>query len=303
LAAGNGTRMNSDIPKVLHKICGKPMISILVQTVRNAGIEDIVVVTGFKEDLVKAELGETVTYVTQNELLGTGHAVMQAKDSLTKEGDVVVLCGDVPLISKKTILDLIEANKDVSVDATVVTMMQENCFGYGRIIKDNAGRVIRIVEEKDAASDEKLITEVNTGMYYFNNKDLVSALDQVSNKNSQNEYYLTDVIQILSSENKKIKSFVLKNNIESIGINSKKELTVAEKYLQQRILFDFIDQGVTIINPELVYIEADVVIDRNTIIEPFVRIGRGARIGQNCRIGSFVSIAESEIVGNNEEKV
>ncbi len=304
LAAGDGTRMKSEKPKVLHEICGKPMISILVDTLYEFGIDDIVVVTGYKENLIKAELGNRVSYITQKELLGTGHAVLQTIEYFSKKrGKVVVLCGDAPLISKDSLGGIMNTSSKPGIDAAVVTMKMENPAGYGRIIKDSIGKVIKIVEEKDSTEDEKKIKEINTGMYCFNIADLFSSLDKVSNNNVQREYYLTDVIDILNKNNKKVIPIILKDSFSGIGINSRVDLAVAEKYLQKRITERIIKSGVTIIDPDLVYIEEDVEIGIDTVIEPFVKISRGARIGANCVIGSFVYIKKNEIVGNNEVRL
>ncbi len=301
LAAGDGTRMKSDIPKVLHKICAKPMISILVDTLFGIDLKDITVVTGFKEYLVKSELSERVSYVTQKELLGTGHAVLQTRDIFKdKQGKVIVLCGDVPLIRNETLLSLIEMSNDSAIDAVLLTTVLEDPFSYGRVVKDTAGRVIRIVEEKDAQEEEKDIKEINTGIYCLDIQDLFEALEDVSNENKQGEYYLTDIIEILSKKGKAIKTLILKDYFEAIGINSRKDISNAEKYYQKRISERLIDKGVTIIDPDLVYIEEDVEIGKDTVIEPFVRIGRGAKIGDNCVIGSFVYINENEMLGQGE---
>jgi len=303
LAAGNGKRMNSDLPKVLHKISAKPMVSILIDTLKEAGIKDIVAVTGYKEELVRLELGERVSYVTQKEQLGTGHAVIQAKEYFkAKKGRVLILCGDVPLIRNETLQSLMQMNERPEIDATVVSMELAEPAGYGRIIKDNTGRVVKIVEEKDATEEEKKVTEVNTGLYCFKIEDVFAALDEVTNNNKQKEYYLTDVIDILNKKKKNVRSLKLNDPFESTGINSRKDIYLAEKYLQKRIAEKIINSGVTIVSPDLVYIEEDVEVGKETIIEPFVRIGRGARIGTGCIIGSFVYIKESEIVGNNETR-
>jgi bifunctional UDP-N-acetylglucosamine pyrophosphorylase / glucosamine-1-phosphate N-acetyltransferase len=301
LAAGGGTRMNSEKPKVLHKICGKPMISILVDTLKKNGFNDIIVITGYKEELVKNELGDSVSYVTQKELLGTGHAVLQAKPLLEdKDGNVLILCGDCPLISNETLNDFVKSNEIMDNNSSVLTMDVEDPFSYGRIIKDNTGQVIKIVEEKDANEDQKAVLEVNTGMYCLPVKDLLPALDMISNENRQKEYYLTDVIEILNKNNKQVKAFKIKDNNEAMGINSRKDLAVAEKYLQKRIINEIIASGVTIVDPDLVYIEEDVCIGKDSIVEPFVKISNGAKIGCGCKIESFVNIKENEVVNNNE---
>jgi bifunctional UDP-N-acetylglucosamine pyrophosphorylase / glucosamine-1-phosphate N-acetyltransferase len=208
LAAGHGTRMNSDLPKVMHKISGKPMISILVDTLLDIGIDNVITIVGFKEQLIKTELGVKVNYVTQKEQLGTGHAVLQAQSELKKmQGKVLILCGDAPLISQITLNKFIEKNIKEEIDASIITVELENPFGYGRIIKDNAGRVIEIIEEKDADAKIKKVREINTGMYCFNIADLLEGLKEISNNNQQNEYYLTDIIKILNKKEKKNKNF------------------------------------------------------------------------------------------------
>jgi len=300
LAAGDGTRMKSELPKVLHKVCGKPMISILVDNLKKIGVKNIIAVTGYKRELIKSELGGKVEYVAQKELLGTGHALLQTKDLLqSKKGKLLVLCGDAPLIQEETLKNFIEFSYN-KCDASVITMEFDDPSNYGRIVKDNAGNVLKIVEETDASVEEVCIKEINSGMYCFNIEDVFSSLDKISCENKQKEYYLTDVIHILNKEDKRIKSFCLEDNREAIGVNSRYDLILAEKFLKEKLIEKIINKGVTIVAPDLIYIETDVEVGKETVINPFVKISRGAIIGKNCVIESFVDIKKGQIVGNGE---
>jgi len=302
LAAGNGTRMQSDQPKVLHAIAEKPMISILADTLSKSIVYRNIFVTGYKAELVEEELVGRGEVVRQNEQLGTGHAVLQAKTFFENSDDwVIILCGDAPLISFATIDHFVQFAQDQKQGA-VLTMDVEDPTGYGRVIQDNAGHVLRIIEEKSATEEEKQITQVNTGVFCLSAKNLFEALDLVKDDNSQKEYYLTDIVKILNDKGCSLKAHVLKNHSEALGINSRKELAFAEKYIQEKNLARFMDQGVTIIVPEQTYIAEDVEIGIGTVIKSFVHIGRGAKIGENCIIGPLVAVEPGEVIAHYEVK-
>lgn len=225
LAAGKGVRMKSDLPKVLHPLAGKPLVIHVIENLKKSGIDDIIVVVGYRGELVEEALGSQVKVVWQREQLGTGHAVMQAESSLKGfEGGVVIACGDVPLMKPKTFRAMVDGSARENVKAIVVTMRLDNPFGYGRIIRDESGNIERIVEEKDASDEIKKITEVNTGTYYFDAKLLFEGLATVGTDNAQKEYYLPDVIQYIRKEGFVVRAHLLDNALEGAGINSREEL-------------------------------------------------------------------------------
>ncbi len=234
LAAGKGVRMKSDIPKVLHPLAGKPLVMHVVENLKDAGIDDIIVVVGYRGELVEEALGSRAKVVWQREQLGTGHAVLQAESALKGfEGGVVIACGDVPLMKPETFRTLVRESREANVKAVVVTMRLDNPFGYGRIIKDEKGYVDRIIEEKDASDEVKKITEVNTGTYYFDAKLLFEGLRTVGTDNAQKEYYLPDVVQYIRGKGCIVKALMLEGVLEGAGINSREELQRIESLIQR----------------------------------------------------------------------
>ncbi len=224
--------MKSDIPKVLHPLRNKPLIQHVIDNLHGAGIRDIIVVVGYKGDSVIEAVGGSVTYVWQREQLGTGHAVMQAEELLSGyDGSVIVACGDVPLLSPKTFGRLLENASGKDVKGVVLSMIQNNPFGYGRIIKESDDELIRIVEEKDSNDSEKAIKEVNTGTYLFDSRLLFEGLKTIKTNNAQGEYYLPDVIPFIRERGYRVKSLLLENPIEGSGINSPEELNRIQEYL------------------------------------------------------------------------
>jgi UDP-N-acetylglucosamine diphosphorylase/glucosamine-1-phosphate N-acetyltransferase len=234
LAAGKGTRMKSDLAKVLHKVGGRPLVTYSIDLARQVGSEKICAVIGHQADAVrKAVQDRDVIFVEQRELLGTGHAVMQAEEVFRDyEGTILILCGDVPLLSLKTTHALIAAHSREKAAVTVMTVILDDPGSYGRIVKDAAGNVSKIVEAKDASVEEKKIREINTGIYCVDCKTLFEAVSQIGNTNAQKEYYLTDMIEISIKKGLKVQSFVASHSIEVMGINTLEELEIAEKYHQ-----------------------------------------------------------------------
>ena len=269
LAAGMGTRMKSKMPKVLHKVCGKPLSKWVIDASKAAGADKVCAVVGHKAQK------------------GTGHAVMQAIDVIkNSKGEVVILNGDTPLITAETINKAIEYHKNNGNQATVITAILDDATGYGRIVRDNDGSVLKIVEQKDASKEEKKINEVNSGMYVFDAQSLVYALDKITPNNAQGEYYLTDTLEILLSAGKKIGGYAISDNDEIRGINDRVQLNEAEKIMQKRINEYHMRNGVTMRNPESVYIEDGVEIGNDTEICQNVTIKSGTKIGSDCVIGS-----------------
>ena len=278
LAAGMGTRMKSKMPKVLHKVCGKPLSKWVIDASEAAGADKVCAVVGHKAETVKEVLGDVCKFALQAEQKGTGHAVMQAID--------VILNGDTPLITAETINKAIEYHKNNGNQATVITAILDDATGYGRIVRDNDGSVLKIVEQKDASKEEKKINEVNSGMYVFDAQSLVYALDRITPNNAQGEYYLTDTLEILLSAGKKIGGYAISDNDEIRGINDRVQLNEAEKIMQKRINEYHMRNGVTMRNPESVYIEDGVEIGNDTEICQNVTIKSGTKIGSDCVIGS-----------------
>ena len=233
LAAGKGTRMKSDLAKVLHVLNGKPLLHYSLAAAESAGAEKIVVIIGHQADKIRDDFpGRGCIFVEQKPLLGTGHAVLQAKNVLADyKGLTVILCGDVPLLKPATIKSLVYNHLAAKAVVSVLTTIPPSAQGYGRIVKDDKGNVLKIVEQKDATEEQKKIVEINTGIYCVDTKFLFSALGKVTNDNKQREYYLTDIVEIACREGQKVKSFIASDYIEVMGINTVEELSRAEKYL------------------------------------------------------------------------
>lgn len=298
LAAGKGTRMKSNIPKIIHKVNGMPMISKIINVLNNLNPEENILILGYKKEDVLKVIGEDSSYVLQNEQLGTGHAVMQAKEKLKDyDGDVMVLCGDTPLLKSETLKALFDFHKSTNATTTILTSIYENPFGYGRIVKEN-GFVRAIVEEKEATQKIKKIKEVNAGVYCFNAKELFKALDKIDNNNEKGEYYLTDVIGIQVKENKKVQSFILEDSQEILGVNSKVELALANQVLRERKNISLMEEGVIFLDPKSSYIEENVTVGKDTIIYPNVILEGNTQIGENCKIIGNTRIVDSILKDN-----
>ncbi len=298
LAAGKGTRMKSELPKVIHEVNGIPMISKIIKVLEILKPEENILILGHKKEEVLKVVGENADYVVQTEQLGTGHAVLQAKDKLKDyDGDVMILCGDTPLLREETLKELYKFHKDTDSVTTILTSIYDNPFGYGRIVKEN-GLVKAIVEEKEADAKIKKIKEVNAGVYCFKGRELFEALSKITNNNEKGEYYLTDVIGIQVGEGKQVQSYVLSDNIEILGVNSKVELAQASKVLRDRKNIELMEKGAILIDPATVYIEEDVEIGRDTIIYPGAVLQGKTVIGENCQILGASRIVDS-ILRNN----
>ena len=300
LAAGEGKRMKSEIPKVIHKVMGKPLVSWVMEACTFSGAEDLTLVVGHKADAVRSALPNDTSYVIQHERLGTGHAVMQAEKCISNSKTVIVLCGDTPLISGETLKAAVNYKNDNNMSAVILSADFENPFGYGRIIKNDKNEVLKIVEEKDASKQEKAVTECNSGTYVFNSEDLLDALLKIDNKNSQGEYYLTDTIEIILKNQKKVGSFMIKNEKEVLGINDKLQLAEANAIMKVRINEEHMRNGVIIEDPSTTYIEKGVKIASDTVIMPNTTITGETEIGSNNVIGPNTIIKNSKIGNDNE---
>lgn len=291
LAAGQGTRMKSKTPKVLHKVMDKAMVQYSINAARQAGAEDICIIVGHGADEVKQEIGGGVTFVEQKEQLGTGHAVRCAKDFIGQEGQTLILCGDTPLIKGETLKSMIARHIEQNNAVTMLSTILEDPTGYGRIIRDENGEFVKNVEHKDATEEERAFKEVNSGMYLFDSKALYESLDRLKNDNVQGEYYLPDTLSIIRSEGGRVDAVIAVDETEIMGVNSRAQLSEATKIMQQRINFHWMEEGVTIVAPELTFIGMDVTIGRdvtiypNTFIYGDVIIPEGTVVPPNTVIG------------------
>lgn len=296
LAAGEGKRMKSKNSKVIHKACGRPVIEWVYKAVEDSGISETVLVVGHRADQVKECMGDRVKYTTQEKQLGTGHAVMQAEKYLKdKEGIVVVLCGDTPLITADTITEVIKYHKNSMNSATVITALLDDPTGYGRIVRDRHDNVVKIVEHRDANDEEKAIQEINSGMYCFTIGDLLHSLKELNNNNSQGEYYLTDTLEILIKSGRKVGAFIAMDPEEILGINDRIQLAKAERILRDRSIESLMLAGATFIDPSGTYVDAEVKIGMDSIIYPGTSLEGKTVIGENCMIGPNTRIVSSEI--------
>jgi bifunctional UDP-N-acetylglucosamine pyrophosphorylase/glucosamine-1-phosphate N-acetyltransferase len=298
LAAGKGTRMKSSLYKVLHPVCGKPMVEHVIDNMEKLGVEKIVTVVGHGAEVVQSELGSRSEYVLQAEQLGTAHAVLQAEKTLASlSGTTIVICGDTPLITAETMRDLLNHHKQTGAKATILTAIANEPTGYGRIIRAEGGNVKSIVEQKDASAEEQLVNEINSGTYCFDNEALFKSLKLVKNENAQGEYYLPDVIEILQKEGEVISAFAANDFDEILGVNDRIALSQAEQIMRTRIAYHHMREGVTIIDPQSTYISSDAVIGADTVIQPGVIIEGKTTIGENCIIGPNSHLVSS-IIGN-----
>ncbi|MEA4902932.1 bifunctional UDP-N-acetylglucosamine diphosphorylase/glucosamine-1-phosphate N-acetyltransferase GlmU [Desulfitobacterium sp.] len=284
LAAGKGTRMKSKLPKVMHHLAGKPMIAHVLDLVTQNRIERSLVVLGHGREQIEEFLVGRTEIVIQEEQLGTGHAVMQALPYLDGVDNIVVLSGDQPLIRTETLAELIRIHNDSKGAATVLTARFENPFGYGRIVKDGT-KFIKIVEEKDATLEERAIHEINTGTYCFNVAKLRKALKEITPQNAQGEYYLTEVFDRFTSQGEEIATYCTKDVNEALGINSRVQLAEAEHVLRERILKYWMDEGVTIIDPSSTFIDCEVELSRDVIIEPFTTLKGKTQVAEDAILG------------------
>ncbi len=230
LAAGKGVRMQSDLPKCFHDLAGKPMLEYVIDAVEEAGITDVIIVVGHQKELIREYFQDwPVKFVTQDEQLGTGHAVMQAENELKHfDGTILVLAGDMPLITPQTLKQLIEQHESTHAKATDLTAKIDDAGNYGRIVRDQEGKIKKIVEAKDATPEQLMINEINTGIFAFAGKGLFDLLREIRTENKQKEYYLTDVIEILDKKGQPVFAYMTQNQNEAMGVNTKAELADLE---------------------------------------------------------------------------
>ena len=282
LAAGKGTRMKSDKCKVMHEVLHKPMIGHIVESLRKANVDRIVVVVGHGAESVKEYLKDSVEYALQEPQLGTGHAAMQAEMLKEEKGDTIILCGDGPCIQSETILKVFEANKDHA--CSVVTAVLEDGARYGRIVRNEKNLVEKIVEAKDCSSEELEIKEINTGIFCFKNELLFEGLKEIKNNNAQNEYYLTDLVEIFNKKGLSVNAMVVDDVDETMGVNDRVDLAKAQKWLKQHVNKKHMMNGVTLIDPDNTYIDTEVSIGVDSVIYPNVHLEGNTVIGNNVTI-------------------
>ena len=300
MAAGKGTRMKSSKSKLVHKIYGKELVKRVVETAQKAGVHEIIAVVGYLKEQVMDVLKDTVTYVEQKEMLGTGHAIMQVIPNLKgRKGRILILNGDVPIIRTETLKNLLNESIEKKQYATILTAIYDNPKGYGRIIRDELGNVKEIVEEKDASEKQKQIQEINAGIYCFDIEELILALEKLTPNNAQGEYYLTDVIKIMNEKGLKTGAVVVEDNTEILGVNDREQLQMLTEVLKVRINKEHLKNGVTIEDINNTYIYDDVEIGMDTVIHPNTIIKEGVKIGENCEIGPNAYIREECNLANN----
>jgi bifunctional UDP-N-acetylglucosamine pyrophosphorylase/glucosamine-1-phosphate N-acetyltransferase len=296
LAAGLGKRMKSSLPKALHQVAGQPMIDHVIGTLIKSGASRVITVVGHEGHILQEHLAGRSETVWQHEQLGTGHAAAQAGPALAGyAGNVIVIPGDVPLLSASAIQNLVEAHETRGYAATVLTMVVDDPDEYGRVVRDPSGHVSSIVEYRDASDEIRAVREVNTSVYCFNNHNLFNALPLLSNDNQQGEYYLTDVISVLISQNLPVGAVALDDASEGMGINSRVGLAAAEQAMRDRKRRSLMEDGVTLVDPASAFIDTQVTIGRDTVIMPFTVISGSTSIGESCSIGPYVHIRDSAI--------
>lgn len=296
LAAGQGTRMKSKLYKVLHEVCGKTMVEHVIDQVEQAGVDKIVTIVGHGAEAVQTTVGNRSEFVLQSEQLGTGHAVLQAKETLGgKSGTTLVICGDTPLLTAQTLENLVKHHESQQAKATILTAHADDPLGYGRIIRNQAQHVEKIVEQKDATESEARVQEINTGTYVFDNEILFEALANVNNDNAQGEYYLPDVIEILKKQGQIVSAYQMTEMSEALGVNDRVALAEASVKMKKKINEKHMRNGVTLLDPFNTYIEADVKIGSDTIIEPGVLLKGQTVIGEDCFVGTHSEISDSKI--------
>ncbi|ERK58692.1 UDP-N-acetylglucosamine diphosphorylase/glucosamine-1-phosphate N-acetyltransferase [Gemella bergeri ATCC 700627] len=298
LAAGKGTRMKSKLYKVLHKVCDRTMVELVLDSLNDLKMDEVITVVGHGAEKVKEVLGDRTKFVLQAEQLGTAHAVKAAKDMLKdKNGTTIVMYGDTPLIRPETINNMLDHHEQTKAKATVLTAYADDPFAYGRIIRDINGKLEKIVEEKDATELEKQVKEINSGIYCFDNKLLFEMLEEVKNDNKQGEYYLPDVLYLIRNRGEIIETYLCNDFDETFGVNDRVALAYAENVMRNRINTKHMLNGVTLVDPANTYIAPNAVIGRDTTIYPNVTIKSNTVIGEDCQIKPN-SYLENSIIKN-----
>jgi bifunctional UDP-N-acetylglucosamine pyrophosphorylase/glucosamine-1-phosphate N-acetyltransferase len=299
LAAGKGSRMKSDTLKVLHNVAGKPILQYVVDAVEKCGIEEIFVVVGHQAEKVKSQVkGKNITFVTQEEQLGTGHAVMQVEPYICgkDQSTIIVLAGDCPLINPETIGSLLDRHQESNASVSILSTKMEDPATYGRILRGRMGTVIGIKEAKDCSAEEYKINEINTGIYAFHQHALCESLKLITTNNAQQEYYLTDAIHIIKSKGDVVEALCIPDSDQAVGINTRMDLAKINEIIYQKTNINLMKNGVTIVDPKTTFIDGTVQIGQDTIIEPSVVIKGNTIIGKNVTIRSFSYIEDTTIL-------
>ncbi|MBN1870173.1 MAG: NTP transferase domain-containing protein [Candidatus Omnitrophica bacterium] len=302
LAAGKGTRMKSDIPKVLHALCGKPMIQYVLDIALALGSLRTYVVLGHKSGMVKKILGDKIVTVEQPKMLGTADAVKRAEKYFRSyHGDILILCADTPLLDKTTVKKIVQKHKKAKTVCTFLTAVVHNPKGYGRVIRGTNGNVVAIREDKDAAGFERDIAEINVGVYCCQGKELFKALKEIKINKKKKEFYLTDIIEYFFEKGLKMSTVETEDPAEGLGVNTREDLAAAEAIMRRKILKYFMLEGVTIVDPSTTYVHANARIGYDTVIHPFSFIEADVRIGSHCKIGPFARIRSGTKIDDKVE--
>src|SRR5665648_671243 len=296
MAAGKGKRMKSNLPKVLHNLAGKPILNYVLDTVDELEAKRKILIVGYKSDKIRELIGDKIGYAEQKEQLGTAHAVLQTKKLLSDfKGDVLILSGDVPFLSVKTLKKLLKYHQDNNFYCTLLSAVLKNPKGYGRIIRDKKGKIKGIIEEVDLSKEKKKITEINSGIYCFDKERLFQTLEKISTDNKQGEYYLTDTVKILLEERLPVGNIIVEDCSEILGINNRLDLADASKRVYQKTLQGLMLRGVTMVDPNSIFIEQGVKIGQDSIIYPFTIIEKDTKIGSDCFIGPYSHLINANI--------
>lgn len=303
LAAGEGSRMKSKMPKVLHEVMGKPMLQHVIDQCKIAGVDKIIVIIGHGSEKLKSKISDESIIFREQPVgdeypYGTGFAVMQGIDEIDDNDNVLIVCGDTPLIRNESLESLMNYHDENKNSGSILTAVVENSFGYGRIIREESGQIEKIVEQKDGNAEELKVKEINSGIFVFNGEALKQSLKEINSDNAQNELYITDVISVLKDKGKSIGGLVVEDNDEIFGVNSRVQLAQCNELMKKRINDHWLTEGVSMVSPDTVYIESDVKIGRDTILYPNVILQGGTEVGEECIIYGQTRIIAS-IIGDN----
>jgi len=299
LAAGKSTRMKSRLPKVLHEICGRPMLDYVLRACREAGCQRVMVVVGHGKEQVKAEFADDkhIDWIEQTEQHGTGHAARMCEGQIRKhDGDVLILAGDGPLVRGEVLKKLHLAHREEHAAGSMATAIVQNPAGYGRIVRGDDGRFVGIVEEIDATAEQRRIKEIFPSYYCVRSEDLLWALGKLEPNNRKKEYYLTDIFAHMRSSERKVVAVQAVAEEEVLGVNTRQQLAEADQIMQRRIHSRLREAGATIVSSASTYIEDGANVEQDTIIHPFTFVGRDARIGPDCVIGPYAMVPRQSIV-------
>ena len=302
LAAGQSSRMNTKLPKVLHEVCGRPMLAYVLDACREAGVEKIFVVVGYGKGQIveRYKHHDDLVFVEQTEQLGTGHAVMCCTEHLEGlTGQALILCGDAPLIRSETLKTLIDKHEQEMSAATLATTIVDDASGYGRIVRDTYGNIQGIVEHNDCDDKQLAIKEINPGYFCFDVPVLLDALTKITPNNVKNEYYLTDALHITIASGHKVTAVTAVAPEDAMGVNNRQQLSYASKIMQQRIQERLMESGVTIVDPPNTWIDVRAEVGQDTVIEPFTYIHGEVKVGRDCRIGPFAYLRNGTVLGDD----